>query len=174
MKKSSFAKVLLSFILLVSFLTDTKAQGHGVFAASGGFHIERRNSALAFLVEGGHLFDSSPVFLTTGAGLTFGYVRVSSISTETTNLNIPINAGYILGNKDKFHATLGGGLMFNYLLSAKIDKEKINLSGSDRISWNANARFTFSYSDVGLYVQYGIPFESGVSGILMYGFFMGL
>lgn len=158
--------------------TNSEEQGSCVFAIGFGFHPEHNNFGADIGGELGYLFNSTNLFFTIGGrystwSTTTGPKNMK-IDTETESVLIPLNVGWLFGNKEKFHATLSGGVFCDYLISLKINKEKVKVPDSDKISWNGSGRFSLGYNDVNFYAQYYIPFDSDKTGVLMIGFVAGL
>ena len=158
-----------------------------MFTGSTLFHFDKKNNSERFqfgMQFGlGHLFSETPLFLTGGIGYCIGYSAESfwfnntseRYTVDYTNIRLPLNFGILIGSLDNLHLTLLGGTTFDYVLSQKMNKEKVDLSNVDRTSWNGQVAASVGFGgDVGIMIQYGFPFVSGVKGMWLFGASYGL
>lgn len=100
-----------------------------------------------------------------------GYSRYYHTVGNTFRLSGRV--GGIIGNWQGLHVSVRSGVVMNYLVNYKVNDEKQNLSGTDRVSWNGSVKFGVGYSIVNFMAEYEFPFVSGSKGIWMFGILLG-
>lgn len=174
--------LLLPMLMVASPLTEEKpVEKKGTTAIAStvlAINFKDKSNTFYFSFEGGHLIGKSHLLFSYGLGLAITNSKYTSsyvkMETKSTVLRLPILFGGLIGDKEKFHVTLRGGVSTNFLIRTKIDKEIQDLSGTDRFGWNGVVRGTVGYKRLNLMVEYDIPFQSGVKGMWMFGFSIGI
>lgn len=152
-----------------SFLMNSnESKGEFIFTFVGGMHIAEDNNSIQFQGEFGHMFSEIPLFLTPG----FGYKSSNSWGFGEYNFGhiiVPLYLGYLIGDREKLHASIRGGVVWNYLVRAKYDDSSLNLDNYKRSSWNGSIRFALGWDAYTVMVQYDFPFSSDGDGVWMFG-----
>lgn len=157
---------------------DEKKGSTSIASTVLALNIKDKSNTFYFSFEGGNMNDKSHLLLSYGLGLSITNSKYSSshvkMETRSTVLRLPILFGGIIGDKEKLHVTVRGGVSPNYLIRTKINDEIQDLSGSDRFGCNGVVRGTFGYKGMGLMVEYDIPFKSGAKGMWLFGLSIGI
>lgn len=69
--------------------------------------------------------------------------------------------GYLVGSLKSWFMTFQGGVEFNYLASMTMNNKTVDLSGTDRTSWNGVVGISIGYHGFGIGADYLFPFGSG-------------
>ena len=150
----------------------------------GSYHSNSKDGVSSMRIyangfEVGPFIKGTPIFFTIGWGIDMIDVetKVEKIKykLEQNELDIPIHAGFMLGDIDEIHLAVRGGVVLNYITSKKVNDEKVDLSGTDRTYWNGTARVSLGYNAVTIFAQYDFSLKSGGdSGIWRFGICLGM
>ena len=154
MKKTILSFTLAWLLCGALFGQETKTNYSApVGSLSVGYAIGNSYSSLAFQLNYGYL--NRHLLGEGGLGLGIGFAG----KTTSTTLRIPVCFGYMFGKHDGFHVIPKGGAAMNILLAAKYNKEKLDLSETNRISFNGSLGVMMGYGIYNLFTQYEFPFK---------------
>lgn len=154
--------------------TITKnVNSEGVLVLSICANFKNNPSRFVEQLDYGRMAKQIPLFGTIGIGFSNTDYSSSALgqtySSSSWSLRVPGYVGYKVGSNDKLHAAIRGGVVMHYLLVSKVNKEKVDLSGIDRTSWNGSVKLTIGYGFLSIMAEYEFPFQSGVKDAWLFG-----
>ncbi len=120
--------------------------------------------------EIGKSFDEYPIFAMLGIG--YGFAFMGDYCSRT--IRIPAEIGYFIGDNNKGHMDIRGGIGWNFLTGMDYKGNDIDLSGYDRSSWNGSVRVSIGYRKVNIFGQYDFSFQSNGGGNWFFGVYSQL
>ena len=124
-------------------------------------------------LELGKIGKKVPIFGTIGLGWKYTDVTVDipGSSKDYNTISNLLRATAYVGYRivDDWNVSVRGGVVRNYQLSYKVNDEKQDLSGVDRVSWNGSVKLVVGI----VMVEYEFPFNSNAKGAWMIGVCIG-